>query len=113
MRKSATIVGAPFWVAVLIVTQASASDPIRMEENFPEGCQYHVNCRVDVHGNLSIPSDKEKSSLKSLAVKGNSIIDYDERVLTVSKNGQVEKTLRIYRTMDFQRSVGDRPQDGS
>src|SRR5260370_30053403 len=113
MRVSPTSLATHLLVVILSATQASADDSIRMQELFPKGCQYHVNCRVEVRGNLSVPAEKEKSPPKSLPVKGSSVIDYDERVLTVGKNGQVEKTLRIYRKVDFQRTVGDRPQEGT
>lgn len=113
MRVSPTSLTTPLLVVILSAIQASADDSIRMQENVSEGCQYHVNCRVEVHGNLSVPAAKEKSPPKSLPVKGSSVIDYDERVLTASKNGQVDKTLRIYRKVDFQRMVGDRPQEGT
>src|SRR5439155_10418418 len=42
----------------------------------------------------------------------SSLIDYDERVLS-TKAGQVDKTLRIYRQVDFQRRIGDRPQEAT
>lgn len=103
----------PFLVAILVAAQARADEPIRMEENFSVGCQYHVNCRVEVQGNLSVPGEKDKSPAKLLPVKGSSFIEYDERVIATSKTGQVNKTLRIYRKVDFQRTVGDRPQEGT
>jgi hypothetical protein len=89
-----------------------ADDSIRLQENFPEGYQYHVSCQVNVSGNLSVPGEKEKTSSKQLPIKGGSVIDYDERILTANMTGQ-EKTLRIYRKVDFQRTVGDRPQEAT
>src|SRR5207302_5852533 len=44
---------------------------------------------------------------------GKSAIEYDERVLTADTDGQVQKTFRIYRRIDFQRKVGDRPQEST
>ncbi len=89
-----------------------AEDSIHLQENFPEGYQYHINCQVNVTGNLSVPAEKEKTTSKQLPIKGGSVIDYDERILTANKTGQ-EKTLRIYRKVDFQRTVGDRPQEAT
>jgi hypothetical protein len=60
-----------------------------------------------------MPAEKEESRTHPLAIKGKSIIEYDERVLTASKTGQVDKILRIYRKMDFQRTVGDTAQEGT
>jgi hypothetical protein len=50
---------------------------------------------------------------KTLPVTGTSAIDYDERVLDAAADGQVQKTLRIFRRIDFQRRVGDRPQEST
>jgi hypothetical protein len=43
-------------------------------------------------------------------VKGTSAIEYDEKVLALTAARAVEKTARIYRRADFQRSIGDQPQ---
>ncbi len=113
MRENLTPVG--FFTSVLIfaAAEARAEDAVRLQETFPEGSQYHVSCRVEVNGSLSVPGENEKSPPKRLPVKGSSVIDYDERVLTTGKNSQVDKTLRIYRKVDFQRTIGDRPQEGT
>jgi hypothetical protein len=100
-------------IVITIAGQARAQEPVRLQEGFPEGCQYHVSCLVEVNGNLTIPAEKEKSRPQLLPVKGKSIIEYDERVLTVGKSGHVDKTLRIYRKMDFQRTVRDQAQEGT
>ena len=100
-------------ITFFIEPQLRAEDPIRLVEGFPEGYQYHVSCRVEVNGSLLVPAEKEKSPPKSLPVKGSSVIEYEERVLLTRKTGQVDKTLRIYRKMDFQRTVGDHPQEGT
>jgi hypothetical protein len=60
-----------------------------------------------------LPAEKQKPAPKPLTISGDSAIEYDERVLTVDKEGQVQKTARIYRKMDFQRKVGDQPQQSS
>ena len=100
-------------IIFLRAPELRGEDPIRMLERFPEGYQYHVCCRVEVNGGLLVPAEKEKSNSKSLPVKGSSFIDYDERILLTRKTGQVDKTLRIYRKVDFQRTVRDRPQEGT
>jgi len=90
-----------------------AQDPIRLQEKISEGYQYHVSCQVHISGNLMVPGEKDKTLPKQLPIKGRSVIDYDERILTIAKSGQVDKTLRIYRKVDFQRTVGDRPQEAT
>lgn len=91
---------------------AHADDTVRLEETFTPGYQYHVSSRVDLGGSLALPPEKDKS-VQSLPVTGDSAIEYDERVLKVSSSGVVEKTCRIYRRMEFQRKVGDKPQANS
>src|SRR5262249_13670656 len=90
-----------------------AEEPIRLREAFPLGYQYHVSCRVELSGKLNLPAEKGATALKSLDVTGNSAIEYDERVLDPGTNSQVQKTFRIYRRIDFQRKVGDRPQEST
>src|SRR5262249_10590770 len=61
-------------------------------------------------GSLTLPAEKGKPAPKPLPVQGESAIEYDERVLELTAEGQVRKTLRICRGMDFKRTIGDRPQ---
>jgi hypothetical protein len=68
---------------------------------------------VDLSGDLTLPPEKGKPAGKPLTVKGESAIEYDERVLTLGAKGEVDKTARIYRRIDFQRAIGDRPQQSS
>ena len=100
------------FMASFISSVQGADDSVRLRENSPEGYHYHVNCRVEVTGSLTLPPEKEKAAPKQLPVRGSSLIDYDERVLS-TKAGQVDKTLRIYRQVDFQRRIGDRPQEAT
>jgi hypothetical protein len=84
-----------------------------LRERFPAGYQYHVSCRVELAGTLSVPAEKGQQGPQSLAVSGTSAIEYDERILTAETEGQVPRTLRLYRRIDFQRKVGDRPQEST
>jgi hypothetical protein len=94
-------------------SSARAEEPVRLEEKFPAGYQYHVNIRVDLTGNVALPAEKGKDVPKPITITGDSAIEYDERVLTVDNDGRVQKTARVYRKMDFQRKVGDKPQQAS
>jgi hypothetical protein len=58
---------------------------------------------------LSLPPEKNLA-VRPLPVTGRSAIDYDERVLDASGAGDVQKTLRVYRRIDFDRTVGNQPQ---
>jgi hypothetical protein len=99
-----------FWLGI---SAGRAEEPIALQEQFPPGYQYHVSTRVDLSGSLAIPAEKGQSASKSLTITGDSAIEYDERILTRRADGQVQKTARVYRRIDFQRKVGDRPQDNT
>lgn len=102
-------------LTILLPLSATAwsQDTIGLREAFPVGYQYHVSSRVEVSGSLSLPAEKGKPAPKPLAVTGSSLIEYDERVLAVGGDGRVQKTARIYRSLEFQRKVGDQPQQST
>ncbi len=94
-------------------TAAYAEDAVRLKEAFPAGYSYHVSSRVELSGSLSLPPEKGGAEVKRLNVNGTSAIEYDERVLDAETNGQVPRTIRVYRRIDFQRTVGDRVQENT
>jgi hypothetical protein len=94
-------------------TPARGDEPVRLRETFSPGYQYHVSTRVELSGSLTLPAEKGQPAPKPLNVTGTSVVEYDERILTAKSDGVVDKTARIYRTIDFQRKVGDRPQQST
>src|SRR5262245_39169809 len=80
---------------------ASASEPVRMREELQAGARYQVQIRVQLQGALTLPAQKGKPEGKPLAMNGESSIDYDERVLSAERDGRVNKTVRIFRRIDF------------
>jgi hypothetical protein len=99
-------------VGLLVATSGHAADPIRIEERFPVGYTYRVRTRVNLTGSLTPPAVKGQPAPKTLEIRGESAIDYDERVLELDK-GEVSKTIRQVRRMEFRRTIGDRPQETS
>jgi hypothetical protein len=99
------------WALALAGGPAPAQDIVRLEERFPAGYTYRVSTRVELQGTLTPPAEKDLAP-RPLAVKGDSAIDYDERVLDVAE-GSVRKTVRRVRRMDFRRTVGAQPQETS
>jgi hypothetical protein len=81
------------------------SQPIRLTESFAKDAQYHVRCEVEITGTLSV-----QGKAKPLNVVGKSSIQYDERILQISANHRVERTVRYYRQLAFERKVGDEEQ---
>ncbi len=103
-------VGAALLAGLSAAGTAAADDAVRLEERFAAGYQYHVSTRVDLTGNLTPPAVKGQPAPKPLSLRGDSAIDYDERVLEMA-GGQVQKTIRLVGRMEFRRTVGDRPQE--
>ncbi|HEY7330968.1 MAG TPA: hypothetical protein VH592_25245 [Gemmataceae bacterium] len=95
------------------VPSLAAEGPIQLRERFSAGYEYHVSTRVDLTGTLTLPPEKGQPAPKPLSVRGNSAIEYDERILELGQDGQVRKTVRLCRRTDFRRTVGDRPQENS
>jgi hypothetical protein len=91
----------------------SADEPVQLRESVAAGRQYHVSSRVEVNGSLSLPAEKDKQSPQSLTIKGESAIEYDERILSATQNNEVDKTVRVYGKIDFQRKVGDQDQQST
>jgi hypothetical protein len=110
--------GLPFWFWALATALGAtpvgrAQEAARLREDFFPGYQYHVSCRTEVSGSLTPPPGKDLVAPKPLPVAGFSVIEYDERVLSQGTDGQVQKTFRVVRKMDFQRKVGNQPQQSS
>jgi hypothetical protein len=89
-----------------------ADDAVRLREVFVPGTQYHVRARVDLTGTLTLPEMKDKPKPKPISIRGDSALEYDERVLAVTEGG-VTRTLRIWRRMDFRRTVAEQPQEST
>jgi hypothetical protein len=87
----------------------SAQEKVCLKENFPADYQYRISTRVELAGQLLPPPEKGKPR-PPLTFKGSSATDYDERVLTGQGYQSVEKTIRLYRRMDFERKIGDQVQ---
>jgi len=112
--KTLTWTLVPIWLGLWIVPHPARGDePIRLQELYPAGAQYHVSTRTDLSGRMTLPPEKAGTAPKTLTVTGTSAIEYDERVLSLDKNGIAQKTVRIYRRIDFQRKVGERLQESS
>src|ERR1700730_9298939 len=95
-----------------LVLNCRAGDAVVLQERFQTGYQYHVSTRVELTGTLSVPTEKDRPP-KPLPLTGSSAIEYDESIRGLQTGGGVSKTARIYRRVDFQRKVGDHPQQST
>lgn len=91
-----------FFLLMLIATPVSAQESLFLQERFAPNAAYQVSCRVTIHGQL--PGAKE-----SLPIKGSSTLEYDERLLA-DKGPRIDKSLRAYRKIEFERTIGDLAQ---
>ncbi len=93
---------------VLIAPTAiqAADEPIALQEKFAPGLQYRVSCRFSGTGKLTLPPDKDSPAGRTLEQAGKSLLEYDERILDAEPGGEVRKTLRVFRQVDFQKSIG-------
>jgi hypothetical protein len=98
------------WLTLLPL---QAQQHVTLRETLQPGTQYSVSCRVEVSGTLTLAPEKGQSTAKSLKVSGNSALDYQERVLALGKDQQVDRTIRLYRKLEFQRTVGDQQQQST
>lgn len=105
MKKLAALV-----LGVWLTSAVHGQQLVRMNEVFAPGYQYRVSCRVQITGDLTVADDKGKS--RSLPLTGSSVIDFDERIL-LEKDKKIERTIRTYRKMDFERKTGDQLQQSS
>jgi hypothetical protein len=95
------------------LTQSGLADePMRLREAFVPGYVYRVSNRVEITGKLTLPAEKGQP-IKTLEVTGKSAIDYDERILKLDRDQHVEKTIRLFQKMEFQRRIGDQLQQYS
>src|SRR4051794_36568257 len=97
-------------LSAITMSSARADEPVRLTERFAVGYQYQVRARVQLSGSLNVPGEKGKPAPKPLAMSGESAIDYDERVLSLDRDGRVGKTIRVFRRIDFERQIGETTQ---
>jgi hypothetical protein len=93
--------------------EAWANERVLLREAVAPGYQYHVSCRVQLSGKLTLPATKAKDAPAAIEITGHSAIEYDERVLELDKDSNVSKAIRSYSRMEFERKVGSEVQQNS
>jgi hypothetical protein len=110
MRLSCAVIAGLHIIAVAAI--AHTDDALAIQEKYAVDYQYHVRVHVDLDGMLLLSADKDARATK-LEVSGDSVIEYDERVLGLTKDDEVDKTARVFREVKLQRRVGERKQDAT
>jgi hypothetical protein len=103
----------PGWVLLTICSVTAgqeSSQKVWLQEKSAVGQQYHVSCRVKLRGELRLPPEKPNGPPQTAAFTGSSAIDYAEKILEVAANGVVQRTIRLYERLDFQRRLGQQEQ---
>src|SRR5262245_4282404 len=91
-------------VALIVSSNAIGQTPIVFQENTAPNRAYSIHSQTDLAGTLTLPATKEKQAPKSVTVTGRSAVSYDERMLPTLADGS-SRTLRIYRIVEFRRSI--------
>jgi hypothetical protein len=91
--------------------QAQQPAAILLQEVFKVDYQYYVDCRVRIDGVLILPPEPGQLQGDRVAVTGSSIIKYDERILGMN-GGKIDRTVRHYDEMSFERRAGKNDQQG-
>jgi hypothetical protein len=96
----------------LLPAAALAQGPTHLEEKAAAGRAHQVSVRVEVTGTLTPAAEPGKPAAKPVEVRGDSALEYVERVLAVS-GGQPVKSIRLYERTDFRRTVDGVPQSAA
>jgi hypothetical protein len=105
MMRGIAIVG----LAALTTSTVSAQDAVRMVERFDADQRTRVEMKVELSGQITLPATAKDKPGDIVPVTGFSLIRYDERPLP-RDSADGDKTLRLYRTVDFRRTIGRQNQ---
>jgi hypothetical protein len=89
---------------------AASAQEVALVEAFKPDHTTRVEVRVRVTGRLALPSTEKGKAAQPVAVAGASKLVYDERLLKPD-DAALSKTVRVYREVEFERTVGGAKQD--
>ncbi|QDU59236.1 hypothetical protein Pan216_00630 [Planctomycetes bacterium Pan216] len=90
------------------------SGPANAEDSYRSiqpGDRYSVRSRSTLKGTLSLPPTKEGDAPRRLEVNGTATVRYRERPLEVNDQGRIDRVLRLYDGVKYERTVGDQQQE--
>jgi len=87
----------------------NAQELFKLNEEFKPDQAVKVDVFVRLDGKLSVPMEKGKEP-QLIQISGKSRVVYEERLLASEESAGL-KTVRAYRDVDFQRTVGSSKQD--
>lgn len=89
---------------------SAADEPIQVSEKSPPGSEFRVVSSSSISGELLTPVAKDKPP-ERIKIGGRSSIDYVERILPVEVKDADFKSLRVYETVAFRKTAGDRTDE--
>ena len=92
-----------------LASRATAQEAVTLAEPFKPGHTTKVEVQVKLTGKLAVPTEKGKAP-QVVPVVGASKLVYEERLLEPD-DAALLKTVRAYRDVAFERTVGDAKQD--
>jgi hypothetical protein len=100
-------------IALLLVASLSgrgAAQEVTLAEPFKPGHTTKVEVQVKLTGKLTLPPTAKDKPPQLITVVGTSKLTYEERLLQPDEATML-KTVRAYREVEFERTVGDAKQD--
>jgi hypothetical protein len=89
---------------------STVGQEVALHEPFKSDYTTRVEIRVKVTGKLAVPTTEKGKEPRLVTIAGTSKLVYDERVLVPDEVGLL-KTIRAYREVEFERTIGDTKQD--
>ena len=109
-------IAAPAGVPALVVlvfaslSGRAVAQEVTLAEPFKPGHTTKVEIQVKLTGKLALPSTEKGKPGQLVTVAGTSKLAYEERVLQPD-DAALLKTVRAYRDVEFERTVGEAKQD--
>lgn len=98
-------------LANLAVPVRAAEEEVRLQEMATPGRLYHVEVNFRGDGRLTVPNEKNPAAPPQTQTSSAlSTTKYDERILEAGADGLVQRTVRVYRELVFQRKAGGREE---
>ncbi len=99
-------------IALLLLASPShlEAQEITLSEPFKPGHTTKVEVQVKITGKLALPTTEKGKAGQLVSVSGKSKLVYEERLLAPDEAGML-KTIRVYRDVSFERTVGNATQD--
>ena len=100
-------------IPVICAATPGRAEPIRLQESFTAGGQYHVAIREEAAGELRLPAEGDKPAPPPLKVRGRGAL----RSTTNASSTPARPTIpprgrsRIYRRVELERTVDDQAQE--